>query len=216
MNAVYERQRRYERRKAAESADVGGIPAVADPERRAACRLDLLKFLTTYFPLSTGLKPFSDDHRRVIARIQQCVLEGGLFVQAVYRGFAKTTITENAAIWATLYGHRKFVPIFGADANAAKGNIESIKLELNENDLLAEDFPEVCHAIRELEWKPQRCASQTFTILEQCGKCGGGTARSATGAGRPVSSASPGSPTSSGLPTASSSPPSPAASPAAP
>jgi hypothetical protein len=173
FTATYERQRRYERRKAAEAADVGGIPAVVNPERRAACRLDLLKFLTTYFPLSTGLKPFSDDHRRVIARIQQCVLEGGLFVQAVYRGFAKTTITENAAIWATLYGHRKFVPIFGADANAAKGNIESIKLELNENDLLAEDFPEVCHAIRELEWKPQRCASQTFTVPEQCGKCGG-------------------------------------------
>lgn len=77
------------------------------------------------------------------------------------RGFAKTTISENSAIWATIYGHRRFVPIFAADAGAAETNIESIKLELAENDLLMDDFPEVCHAIRALEGKPQRCLSQT-------------------------------------------------------
>jgi hypothetical protein len=161
LNDPFERQRRYERKKAARAAEVGDIPAVADPARREACRLNLRLFLITYFPASTGLSPFSEDHERVIGRIQGCVLDGGLFVQAVYRGFAKTTISENSSIWATVYGHRKFVPIFGADAGAAEGNIDSVKLELAENDLLYEDFPEVCHAIRALEGKPQRCASQT-------------------------------------------------------
>src|SRR4051812_45671251 len=121
------KQSRYARRKIAENADIGEIPAVVDPARREACRSDLLAFLTTYFPASTGLKPFSDDHRRVIDRIQRCILTGGRYANAVYRGFAKTTIAENASIWATVHGHRKFVPIFGADANAASGNIESIK-----------------------------------------------------------------------------------------
>lgn len=124
--------------------------------------MDLARFLVTYFPHTTGLSPFSDDHRKVIGRMQGCILDGGLFAQAVYRGFAKTTISENASLWAVLYGHRKFVPLFGADANAAEGNIDSIKLELSENDLLYEDFPEVCHAVRALEGKPQRCASQTY------------------------------------------------------
>lgn len=142
-------------------ADVGDIPAVVDPDRREFCRLDLHRFLTTYFPLSTGRKPFSEKHKRAIGRLQQCILEGGLFEQVFPRGYAKTTIAENGSIWAILYGHRKFVPIFGADANAASGNIDSIKLELAENDLLYEDFPEVCHPIRALEGKPQRCASQT-------------------------------------------------------
>jgi hypothetical protein len=150
------------RNQTAAVADIGDIPAVADPERREACRLDLHRFLTTYFPASTGLSPFSEDHTRVIGRIQRCVLEGGLFVNAVYRGFAKTTISENAAIWATLYGHRRYVPVFGGEASLAEGNIESIKLELSENDLLYGDFPEACHAIRKLEGKPQRCASQTY------------------------------------------------------
>lgn len=157
-----ERHRRYARKQSAAAADIGALPEIVDPERRARCEGDLELFLTTYFPHSTGLKPFSDDHRRVINRIQRCVLEGGLFAQAVYRGFGKTTISENSVLWAILYAHRQFVVDFGADAVAAKGIIDSLKLELSENDLLYEDFPEICHPIRALEGKPQRCASQTF------------------------------------------------------
>jgi hypothetical protein len=142
-------------------AEIGPIPPVANRERREACRFDLERFLVEYFPNSTGLSPFSDDHRRVIARMKRCVLEGGRFANAVYRGFAKTTLAENDAIWAVLYGHRKFVPIFGADARSAKDVIDSIKMELSENELLIGDFPEVCHAITALEGKPQRCHSQT-------------------------------------------------------
>ncbi|MDD4890381.1 MAG: phage terminase large subunit family protein [Phycisphaerae bacterium] len=142
-------------------ADIGELPRVVDPARKKACRLNLLLFLESYFPHSTGLKPFSDDHKRVIARFQNCVLNGGRLVEAVYRGFAKTTIGENGAIWATLYGHAKFAPIFGAGQNEADQIIDSIKLELETNDLLMEDFPEVCHPIRCLEGKPQRAASQT-------------------------------------------------------
>ncbi len=41
------------------------------------------------------------------------------------------------------------------------GNIDSIKAELSENELLAEDFPEVCKYIRALENKPQRAPHQT-------------------------------------------------------
>lgn len=142
-------------------AEIGPLPPIADPERRAACERNLELFLTTYFPASTGLKPFSDDHRTVISRIQYCALEGGRLVNAVYRGFAKTTISENSAIWATAYGHRRFVPLFGADKAAAEDNLDSIKTELETNDLLLEDFPEICFPVRALEGKAQRCQSQT-------------------------------------------------------
>jgi hypothetical protein len=150
------------RERQAAVADIGELPRVKNPRRRKACEFDLHAFLTKYFPASTGLKPFSDDHRRVIGRIERCILEGGLFVNALPRGFAKTTISENSAIWATLYGHRKFVPVFGSEASNADGNIDSIKLELSENDLIYEDFPEAIHAIRALEGKAQRCHSQSY------------------------------------------------------
>ena len=157
-----ERMARRMRDFTASVSDIGELPKVKDRKRRKGCELDLHKFLVTYFPNSTGLSPFSSDHERVIRRIQHCVLEGGRFVNAVYRGFAKTTISENAAVWATVYGHRRFVPVFGADAPTAQASIESIKLELSENDLLYEDFPEVCHAVRALEGKAQRRVSQSY------------------------------------------------------
>ena len=153
---------RRSRERTAAVADIGKIPAVKDPARRESCRLDLHRFLVSYFPHSTGLKPFSPDHIRAIARDQRCALEGGRFANAFPRGFAKTSIGENLILWGTLYGHVKFSPIFGADAAAAAANIDSIKMELAENDLLYADFPEVCHAVRALEGKPQRCASQTY------------------------------------------------------
>lgn len=143
-------------------SDIGDLPKIKDPARREACRLDLFRFLTTYFPQTTGLRPFSEDHRKVIERLQACCLKGDQFLNVVYRGFAKTTIAENTSIWAAIYGHRRFIPVFGSAADSAESMIDSIKMELAENDLLHEDFPEVCHAIRALDGKPQRCASQTY------------------------------------------------------
>ena len=155
--ADVERRRETSRK----GSDIGEIPPVLDAARRESCRLDLAAFLQVYFPMSTGLSPFSADHVRVIARIQDCILRGGRFTNAVYRGFAKSTISENSLLWGVLYGHRRFGAIFAGEGGLAEKAISSIKLELAENDLLAEDFPEVCHAVRALEGKPQRCLSQT-------------------------------------------------------
>jgi len=118
-------------------------------------------FLCTYFPHSTGLKRFSDDHIKVIRRIEQCALAGGKFVEAIYRGFAKSTILENSMIWVLLYGHRQFGVLFAVNKELAEEGIDSIKMELAENELIAEDFPEVCQPVEALEGKVQRCASQT-------------------------------------------------------
>jgi hypothetical protein len=155
------KQAAYSRGKSSEAADIGPLRPVVDPARREACRLNLELFLTTYFPATTGLSPFSDDHRRVIARLQEIILHGGREAKAIYRGFAKTTMAENAALWAVMYGYRRCVVMFGATRPAAAESMDSIKAELETNDLLDEDFPEITQAIRALEGKPQRCSSQT-------------------------------------------------------
>jgi hypothetical protein len=153
---------RKSREQYAAVSDIGDIPPVKNPRRKGRCRRNLFAFLTTYFPHSTGLRPFSEDHRHVISSIQDCILNGGRRVNAVYREFAKTTITENALIWAAVYGHKKFGAVAGISATASAANISSIKAELENNDLLLEDFPEVCYPIRCLEGKTQRCTSQTY------------------------------------------------------
>lgn len=143
-------------------ASIGEIPPVVNPERRARCAASLEQWLVTYYPESTGLRPFSDDHRKMIANIEACCLQGGRYVNTFYRGGAKTTIGENAVQWATFNGHREFVPLFGANKSASDRNIESIKHETQNNELLAEDYPEICHPIILLGGSPQRTHSQHY------------------------------------------------------
>ena len=76
------------------AAEVGTIPSVVNTDRREFCRLDLLGFLTVYFPETTGLKELSDEQKAAILRMQIAILEGGSRVLNLFpRGFAKTTIS---------------------------------------------------------------------------------------------------------------------------
>jgi len=149
------------RRLQAAVAEIGPIPDIANPDRRASCQRDLCRFLTTYFPATTGASAFSEDHLAIIARMQRCGLHGGHNLNVIYRGAGKTTISENTVLWLTLYGHRRFVSLFAMNLKLSSESIDAIKMELSENDLLLADFPEVCVPIHALEGKPQRCKSQT-------------------------------------------------------
>ncbi len=157
-----ERMAQRSREQSKATAEIGPLPKVVNPRRKKACEKNLLKFLIKYFPNSTGLKPFSEDHKEMIARLQHCILKGGKMIKAVFRGYAKTTIGENACIWAACYGHREFLVLIGADKDACKANLESIKAEFETNELLYEDFPEICHPIVSMEGRNQRAATQTL------------------------------------------------------
>ncbi len=141
--------------------DIAPMPEVVDAQRKDDARTSFRSFCETYFPLTFSLG-WSEDHLRVIAKIEQAVLHGGLFAMAMPRGSGKTTLAECACLWAMLYGHRDFVCLIGSDEAHAQGMLESIKTELEANDLLADDFPEVCHPIRSLEGIANRCSGQLF------------------------------------------------------
>lgn len=142
------------------TSDIGPIPAIVDPARKKRCRHNLSRFLVEYFPNSTGLYPNSKDHDRADKSMQIAITDSGKYINAVYRGFGKTTKTQNTVLWAILYGHRHLVPIFSADQELGNAHIKSILDELETNPLLMEDFPEVCYPIVKLEGKHQRCSSQ--------------------------------------------------------
>ncbi|MGV2336271.1 MAG UNVERIFIED_CONTAM: hypothetical protein LVR18_19920 [Planctomycetaceae bacterium] len=71
-----------------------------------------------------------------------------------------TTIAECACLWAILFGHREFVALIGASEAHAEEMLESIKMELDGNDLLLEDFPEAVFPIHCLDGIANRCAGQ--------------------------------------------------------
>ncbi len=102
----------------ASGRDIGELPRVEVIERRAKAAVNFQYFCEAYFPQSFHLI-WSEDHLKVLRKIEQSVLQGGLFAMAMPRGSGKTTICECASIWAVLNGHREFVCLIGSDEGHA-------------------------------------------------------------------------------------------------
>jgi hypothetical protein len=160
----YERHKRYlvdkARRDRAAAAEISPIPEIVDPERRESCKGDLKLFCETYMANAFYLA-WSQDQLRVLSKIEATVLRGGLFALAMPRGCGKTTLTVAAAVWALLYGHRRWVVLIGATITASKTLLDDIKSQLLNNDLLLQDFPRVVYPLRKIGGSPQRTITQT-------------------------------------------------------
>ena len=141
--------------------DIGELPDVVDAERKKKCEKDFRLFCETYFP-ETFTLTWSPDHLKAINRIETAVLRGGLFALAMPRGSGKSSLTEVAAIWSMLYGHREFIVLIGATESAALELLDSLMTELEVNEHLAADFPEVCFPIQQLDGIANRCAGQLY------------------------------------------------------
>lgn len=159
----------YERRKAearkrniaitAAGQEIGSVPPIANPARRKSCKHNLKLFCERYFPNSFN-KPWSKDHLRIIKSLETAILNGGLFAYGMPRGSGKTTLALAATIWAAVYGHHKMISLLASIMTRGKELLEALKVELEHNDALADDFPEVCHPIRNLEGTVNRCKGQ--------------------------------------------------------
>ena len=155
------RRRQAERNRAATKAsqDIHPIPPIEDYERRTRCGDSFRDFCETYFPAAFH-RSWSDDHLRVISRIEKAVRDGGLFAFAMPRGSGKTTLARCSALWAVLYGYRPFVCLIGAADDRAKELLLPIKKHMMENPLLLADFPEAVHPLRSLENSSKRQLQQ--------------------------------------------------------
>jgi len=153
--------RERSRKQSEDVRDIGKLPRVVNRHRRNRCKADLADFLRTYFP-ATFILPFSADQLSVIAKTQQVIAKGGLHAVGMPRGSGKTAIAEGAVLYAILYGFRRFVMFIGATSSAATESLDSIKRELEDNELLLADFPEAVYPIHCLEGEPRRCKGQTY------------------------------------------------------
>jgi len=153
--------------------EIGPIPHPKNPERRQAALASYRVFCEQYFPGRFYL-PWSPAHLAILAKQEIVVTQGGLYALAAPRGFGKTSTSETGGLWAVLGGRRNYVAIVAATKARSVEILESLRVELAENDLLAEDFPEVCFPIRELDGITQRARGQlvngqptAMTITEQ-------------------------------------------------
>lgn len=158
------RQAEISRERSADGREIGPLPPVADPERKLRGLTDPEFFHLTYFP-SRFYLGFGPPHLAAIKALADCTTEGGQFAVAMMRGGGKTTITECEVMRAILYGLRRYLVFIGATDPLAGRALKRIWREFETNDLLAADFPEVCHPIRALERINQRSKGQTLDGL---------------------------------------------------
>lgn len=178
-----EKQAKLMEKKRRTAQDIGDIPLIVNPARRESCRNDLRLYLQTYHA-HTFYRDFSPAHLSSIQKTQNIILHGGVYAEAMPRGTGKTTLSEGAIAWAVVYGHRKFIVDVvesGADVEQARN---AIKTEFETNELLLEDFPEICFPVRALDGNAARANGQ---------RCNGRRTYSAWGTNRIIFPTIPGS-----------------------
>lgn len=128
-----------------------------DPDRTTkTARTRLEKSLTAWMKHHGGAafdQPFSADHKRVIAKIEEAINGGGLFALAMPRGHGKSTLLKWATLYCLLTGRRKFVVVIAATAEMAQGIIEFVRQQIQESDTLHAHYPHVTAYARATDGK---------------------------------------------------------------
>jgi len=109
--------------------EIGPLPEVAHPRRRARASRSILEWCRTYLPSVFSL-PFSDAHRSIARKFEEVVLRGGCFAYAMPRGSGKTSLSLATALWAVLHGHAKYVLVVTANGQRARQTIQNLILWL--------------------------------------------------------------------------------------
>ena len=154
-----EAKRAWAAKTAAAGRDIGGIPEIANVDRRESCRRDFRLYCETY-ERSSFYMGWSPDHLAAIARIQEAVLYGALYAFAMPRGSGKTTLCRAAVRWASAYAHRRYVFLIGANLGKAQDSLEAAKTVFRFSQDFAEDFPEISYPAIQLGGIANRASGQ--------------------------------------------------------
>ena len=142
--------------------DIAPLPKIGDSGRRARADRDFKFFCETYF-LHLFTLAWSQDHLRVIAKIERVVRYRETLAVAMPRGSGKTTLCLVAVLWSVLSGQHEFVFLIASAQEAALAMLANIKSHLVGNQLLLADYPEAVYPIRCLEGEARRCTGQRYT-----------------------------------------------------
>src|SRR5262245_983066 len=138
------------------------VPLCADPERRALLESDDTEWLRYYFH-ELFWYPFTTQQLEMIEAIRNAIRYGGDQAIAASRGEGKTKIFERTLLKYTLAGVIKFSVLFAATGSAAQDSLQSIMGEIETNERLRADYPEVCIPVLGLENTPNRAHYQLVT-----------------------------------------------------
>lgn len=136
------------------------IPDVANPARRESCEADPERFLRTYLA-ATFKRPFTRQQIEIIDAIMTAAKYGGYQAIAASRGEGKTVLAQAlACVYCILTGVIHFPLICAATGPHAERILGNVKRIYTRNELLKEDYPEVCVPLWDVRTAPQKGLSQ--------------------------------------------------------
>lgn len=159
-------QAEYKRRERAAARSISQRPC-ADPKRRKRLEKNVEKWLKWYKP-DVYYMPFCDVHRKIIKAALRSLKQGLGMVAAAPRGFGKSSLLGDIALFGVLTGLCSFPVVIGWQQRAGKKMLRGWLADLSENERIAADYgemgdqPDVCgpfqvttqgKAIRNLTWQ---------------------------------------------------------------
>lgn len=113
--------------------------------RREQARGSLLMFARTYLPEHARLPP-SPMHEEIARLLETASVERRLrLAVAAPRGHAKSTLVSLVyVLWSLCYNRERFIVLISDTAEQAEDLLHQVKHELESNERLRDDFPEVC------------------------------------------------------------------------
>lgn len=126
----------------AQSQEIGPLPPVKDPARRAKCKASLRAFTLTYFEPACfmGLSPYQEE---MVSAFEDGMVHRRKICRAVRRGGLKSTLARIAAIWAVVNGHCRFPVVLGATDSKGNESRDNILQMIGTSPELIEDYPEL-------------------------------------------------------------------------
>jgi hypothetical protein len=106
---------------------------------------------------------FTEQQLAMVEAIGHAIKYGGDQAIAASRGEGKTQIARRLILKYTLSGQVRFAVLFASTGSDAADSLAAIKADIEEGELLARYYPEVCDSIRALENTPNRAHYQTVS-----------------------------------------------------
>lgn len=137
----------------------------ADRAQREAWEADDSSWLRAFFPDPPfGFwYDFTPQQTAMIEAIGFAIALGGDQAIAASRGEGKTCLSRRLTLKYVLSGRVKFAVLFAATATDAGDSLQAIRSDIEDNELLARYYPEVCDPVRALENTPNRAHYQTVS-----------------------------------------------------
>lgn len=136
------------------------IPPCKNPQRRERALKDPELFLRGTYLGPRYRRPFGKLHYAIIDALIEVATNGGKQALAAPRGRGKTEIVKGMLLYLICAGLVRFPIPIGQTTSHAEKIYKDFRKKVMLNDLLYEDFPEICHPVRCLEGAPQRAAKQ--------------------------------------------------------